>query len=275
MSSTPTALKYYFGGELAVLLSQRISEIYPAFPSQAFVKEVESLVEGLELKARVAVIAEQLRNALPEDYAIAVKHLMNLLGPENETEQGMFTNGYFLMPVAYFVERYGLEHFELSMLALYEITKRHTSEYAIRPFLAAYPLEALNKLQQWVKDDNLHVRRLVSEGTRPRLPWAKRLPVILGDPTVHLSLLEPLLHDSSFYVRKSVANHLNDLCKDYPRITLDWLAAHIHPIQASNPNGWSDVDKNQLWIARHSLRTLIKSNDQEAVRWLVSISGEG
>ncbi|WP_010273185.1 DNA alkylation repair protein [Paenibacillus senegalensis] len=276
MSGSASALKYYFGKELAVRLSEEISVLEPDFPSQHFIQEVQSRVDGLELKARVAVIAEQLRRTLPKDYSAAVRLLLKLLGPENESEQGMFTNGYFLMPVAYFVERYGLDHFELSMHAIYEITKRHTSEYAIRPYLTAYPQQSLNKLQQWAKDDNSHVRRLVSEGTRPRLPWAKRMPVILGDPNIHLSLLDVLLDDSSFYVRKSVANHLNDLSKDYPDITLDWLAARIRPNEnpADSTKTGTGKEKNSLWVARHALRTLIKSGDPGASRWLASVSGE-
>lgn len=166
----------------------------------------------------------------------------------------MFTNGYYFMPVAYFVEKYGLPYFELSMKALYEITKRHTSEYAIRPFLQLYTEDCLHRLRTWLHDPNLHVRRLVSEGTRPRLPWAKRIDVIQGDIANNLALLEPLLNDPSFYVRKSVANHLNDLTKYDKLRTLEWLDRHMGSGGDHFP-----------WIVKHAVRSLVKSGDDEAM----------
>ena len=173
-------LKNYFGRELALTLSDLIQPLVARFPVDSFVEAVTRQSESLELKGRVAMIAAELHQALAMPYEGSLEVLLDILGPENETEQGMFTNGYFLMPVAYYVERYGLQHFELSMHALYEITKRHTSEYAIRPYLLKYEDQCLERLKAWRTDSSLHVRRLVSEGTRPRLPWAKRIPVIKG-----------------------------------------------------------------------------------------------
>ncbi|KOR87539.1 DNA alkylation repair protein [Paenibacillus solani] len=252
--STTVQLKHYFNGELAVCLSSLISPYYPDFPVEIFVESVIKRVAPLELKQRVAVITDQLRQALPSDYSAAMNILLNILGPENETEEGMFNNGYFLMPVAYFVEKYGLKHFEISMHAMYEITKRHTSEYAIRPYLEVHLEDTLDQLNQWSCDANPHVRRLVSEGTRPRLPWAKRIHVIKGDPANNLALLEPLWDDPSFYVRKSVANHLNDLTKDYKEVTLNWLH---HRLECEG--------QHRTWMVRHSLRSLTKSGDPAAM----------
>jgi 3-methyladenine DNA glycosylase AlkC len=180
--------------------------------------------------------------------------LLKILGPENKTEEGMFTNGYFLMPVAYFVERYGLDHFDLSLHAMYEITKRHTSEYAIRPYLIANSDRCMTYFQNWIKDPNSHVRRLVSEGTRPRLPWAKKIPPLKNDVQNNLSLLEKLMCDSSRYVQKSVANHINDLTKDNPEAVLTWIQKHISDNHGTNPK-----------IIKHGLRTLIKSKDEHAL----------
>jgi len=250
------ALKLYFDGELAHRLSGLIKPLYPDFPSESFISGVESRIGPLELKARVRVIAEQLRQALPPSYPDALAVLLGILGPENDTEQGMFNNGYFLMPVAYFVEAYGLQHFELSMNALYEITKRHTSEYAIRPYIERYTDDGLNVLKQWTSDPNAHVRRLVSEGTRPRLPWAKRIGLIRGDIATHFALLEPLLDDDSLYVRKSVANHLNDLTKVDKQVTLDWISHRVQ-MGAANP-----------WIVKHALRSAVKTGDEAANRLL-------
>ncbi|MFB0845009.1 DNA alkylation repair protein [Paenibacillus oleatilyticus] len=258
MSET-AALKHYFGAELAHRLSGLIQPHASDFSAQAFADSVAEQVGPLELKGRVAVIADELRKALPPDYPEALRILLNILGPENETEEGMFKNGYFLMPVAYFVEKYGLPHFGLSMEALYEITKRHTSEYAIRPYLEHHLEDSLRLMNGWTHDPSLHVRRLVSEGTRPRLPWAKRIGVLRGDPAFNLALLEPLIDDPSLYVRKSVANHLNDLTKDHREITINWIRDRL------NRGG-----KHVVWIARHGLRSLAKSGDQEVVELLRS-----
>ncbi|WP_054957975.1 hypothetical protein [Paenibacillus dakarensis] len=247
-------LKHYFGVELAERLSSLIQPHYPDFPADIFINAVAVKSEPLELKGRVAVIAEQLQITLPSSYPEALLILLKILGPENETEQGMFTNGYFLMPVAYFVEKYGQEYFDISMNALYEITKRHTSEYALRPFLERYPDDSIKLLEFWQHDPNLHVRRLVSEGPRPRLPWAKRIGVLKGDPAHNLTLLECLLNDPSLYVRKSVANHLNDLSKDYKEITLDWLRDRIEQ---------DDIRVGR--VAHHGLRSLVKSGDRNAI----------
>jgi len=255
--TTHIALKYYFGIELAQRLSALITPYYPEFPSAAFAAAVANQTGPLELKGRVAVIAEQLHRALPASYPESVLILLKIVGPENETEQGMFTNGYFLMPVAYFVEKFGLEHFDISMNALYEITKRHTSEYAIRPFLQRYPDDSIRLLNIWRRDPNPHVRRLVSEGSRPRLPWAKRIVALKGDPAQNLDLLDLLWDDPSLYVRKSVANHMNDLTKDYKKTTLNWLRERIG-------RGGIHMD----WIARHGLRSLVTSGDKEALELL-------
>lgn len=251
----PLALKHYFGIELAERLSALITPHYPV--SASFIDAVADQSGPLELKGRVALIAEELRRALPANYPESIRILLKILGPENETEQGMFTNGYFLMAVAYFVEKYGLEHFTLSMNALYEITKRHTSEYAIRPFLQRYPDDSIRLLDLWSRDPNAHVRRLVSEGSRPRLPWAKRIDVLKGNPAHNLALLNLLWDDPSLYVRKSIANHVNDLTKDDKEATLEWLQERIE-------RGGMYTD----WIARHGLRSLLKSGDKEATELL-------
>jgi len=247
-------LKHYFGKELALRLAGLIQPVYPDFDSDQFVRAVERQVEPLELKARVRVIADELHRAIPLDYPDQIAVLLGILGPENENERGMFTEGYFLMPVADFVERYGLDHFRISMDALYEITKRHTSEYAIRPYLRRYPEVCMEMLEVWSRDANFHVRRLVSEGTRPRLPWAKRMDALMGDPLRNLALLEPLRDDASAYVRRSVANHLNDLTRDHRQVTLCWIAEKLNAGWAHGPG-----------VVRRALRTLVKRKDPDAL----------
>lgn len=251
------SLKYYFDQELALRLADLIQPQYPSFSKNAFVDAVSAGVEEKELKARVEVIADALKQYLPEDYEEALTILLNILGPENETEEGMFTKGYFLMPVAFFVEKYGLKNFDLSFQAMYEITKRHTSEFAIRPYLLTDVDRCMSYFQYWIKDPNPHIRRLVSEGTRPRLPWAKKMTPLKNDMQNNFYLLEQLMCDTSRYVQKSVANHINDLTKENSGAVLQWIQQYLSNNENINPR-----------MIKHGLRTLIKSKDEHAVELL-------
>lgn len=236
-------LKYYFDKELAKLLASKIKKEYKEFQSDSFISKVEKDVAGLELKGRVDAIATNLREYLPKKYDSAIKILLKILGPENKNEVGMFKEGYWLMPVAFFVEKYGLDNFETSVSAIHEITKRHTGEYAVRPFLEKYPNKMLKLMKKFSKDQNVHVRRLASEGVRPRLPWAKKLDQFIKDPKPILPILENLKEDSSLFVKKSVANNLNDILKDN------------HDIGMQVINKWSKSEnENTKWIIKHALR---------------------
>ena len=257
LSSESQPFKAYFGPPLVEDLAQRLLAVYPAFPADAFIAEVTPRLEPLELKGRVAAIAAGLRRHLPLAYPAAVGLLLAILGPPHGEAEGMFTDGWYLMPVAAFVEHYGLEHLDVSLQAMHAITQRHTAEFAIRPFLLRYPEQTLATLRVWACDPSFHVRRLVSEGTRPRLPWAARLPAFLADPAPVLELLEALKDDPSPYVRKSVANNLNDIAKDHPELVLATLARW--------QQGASD---ERRWIIRHALRTLVKQGHPEALRLL-------
>lgn len=250
----PKQLKDHFDRALAQRLAKLIEGVYPQFDGPGFVKQVAKQLKPLELKDRVAVMAQGLRDFLPEEYPRALAILTRILGPENPDEGGMFVHGFQLMPVEHFVGTYGLDDFDASMKALYEITKRFTAEFAIRPFLIRYEKETLKMLSLWVTDGNEHVRRLVSEGTRPRLPWAMRLPSFVHDPKPTLKLLEKLKNDPSEYVRRSVANHLNDITKDNPDLAVDVLAR------------WAKgASKERMWIIRHALRSLVKQGHTHAL----------
>jgi 3-methyladenine DNA glycosylase AlkC len=134
------------------------------------------------------------------------------------------------------------------------VTKRFTAEFSIRAYIDRYPERTLAVLRDWANDDNVHVRRLVSEGTRPRLPWAPRLRRFQADPTPVLELLEMLKDDPEEYVRRSVANNLNDISKDHPGLVValagDW---------------WSNGDSNRRRLVRHGLRTMVKAGDPGAL----------
>lgn len=258
------AFKYFFGAETAAVLGQSIVAVEPGFDLRGYVDEVAGAVEGLELKDRVKVMAAALRKRLPENYEDAVTLLLASLGPELSDAEGMFTHGWYLMPVARFVEEYGLDHSALSLHALQEITRRHTAEYAIRPYLTRYPTQTLAQLRVWTRHESFHVRRLVSEGSRPRLPWATRIDAFIRDPTPVLDLLDRMKDDTVPYVQKSIANNLNDITKDHPELVLETLG------------GWLEGEPapGRQWIARHGLRTLIKAGDQRALALLGSTGAE-
>jgi 3-methyladenine DNA glycosylase AlkC len=249
--------KNFLGLSLARELAEKISAVYPAFDADAFIAAVAARLEPLELKERAALMADALRHYLPSDFPAAAAILLAILGPDSGGSEGVANHSFWLMPVAAFVERHGLDYFDASVAAMYQITKRHTAEFTIRPFLLRYPEQSLAVLRQWVHDPNEHVRRLVSEGTRPRLPWGIRLPPFMADPTPALALLEQLKDDPSAYVRRSVANHLNDISKDNPHLVIATLQR------------WrQDAGDERLWIIRHALRSLVKAGDPDALALL-------
>ncbi len=248
-------LKYWFDKDLAKLLAGKIRSEYKTFDSRGFVRVISEGTPNLELKDRVELIADTLKERLPEDYQEAIRILKKILGPENEQETGMFTEGYWLMPVAKYVEKYGLYHYQTSIALIKEITKRNTGEYCIRPFIGRYPQRTLATMKKWSTDKNVHVRRLSSEGLRPRLPWAAKMDRFIEDPRPILEILENLKDDDSRFVQKSVANNLNDILRDNYQIGIQAIKKW-----ASN----SGPDRS--WIIKHALRNEIKKGNKEATR---------
>ncbi|MFM9968606.1 MAG: DNA alkylation repair protein, partial [Burkholderiales bacterium] len=176
------------------------------------------------------------------------------LGPKAEKIEGQGMAPFFYLPHTFFVAEFGLDFFEASMRAQYELTQRFTAEFSIRPFLQRHTQATLARLKDWANDPSEHVRRLVSEGTRPRLPWAPRLPAFQKDPRPVLALLELLKDDASLYVRRSVANNLNDIGKDHPELLVDvarrWLRG---------------ASEERRWVVNHALRFAIKRGDAGAL----------
>lgn len=214
-----------------------------------------------ELKDRCMQIVSAMEQTFPDDFERSAAIIEASLHPENEgtefkdsevNDDGI--QGWAIMAVQEFVGRNGLQHLDRSLELLKEMTKRLTSEFGIRYFLDAFPYETLKKMQGWVKDPNPNVRRLVSEGTRTRLPWGMRLNRFIADPSPVIPLLECLKDDSSEYVRRSVANNLNDLSKDHPDIVVKIARCW-----------WSAGDGNRRKLIRHALRTLIKKGDPGAL----------
>ncbi|MCB0700081.1 MAG: DNA alkylation repair protein [Chitinophagaceae bacterium] len=248
-------IKDWFGVNLAELLSKKISAGYPGFNDKAYIAAVRKAYSPLEYKDRLALHAIELNNHLPANYEDALSILLDTLGPENPEETGMFTNYWWIMPIAHYVQEYGQGSFDLSMKAIYEITKRNTGEFAIRPYISQDPKAALKYMKRWAKDKNFHPRRLASEGLRPKLPWAKKLTVFLDEPQPVFDILELLKEDSSKFVQKSVGNHLNDMLKERPKPTMALLkewAKSKHP--------------STKWIVKHALRNLVKQGDETALK---------
>lgn len=194
---------------------------------------------------RVRHIAGALHPALPADYAAALEVIAAMVP--------RLTHGFQAVAVTEYVARYGLDDFDRSMNALAKLTRFGTAEFAIRPFLAEDADRTLAVMARWTGSDDEHVRRLASEGARPRLPWAARVTALKADPTRAAHILEALKADPAIYVRKSVANHLNDIAKDHPEWLLDRLAE------------WPKDDPHTVWIIRHALRTLIKQGEPRAL----------
>ncbi len=217
----------------------------PRFDRAAFLTAATDGLDALSIMERVRHIADALRPALPADYAAALE-VIAAMAPQ-------LTHGFQAVAVTEYVARYGLDDFGRSMDALANLTRFGTAEFAIRPFLAQDADRALAMMARWTGNDDEHVRRLASEGCRPRLPWAARVPALKADPTRAAHILEALKADPSLYVRKSVANHFNDIAKDRPDWLLDRLA------------DWPNDDPHTAWIIRHALRTLIKQGEPRAL----------
>jgi 3-methyladenine DNA glycosylase AlkC len=253
---TSSALKNLFDTALLKRISSSIANVYPKFNSKSFL-QITSALQKLEMKPRALLIRDQLRKNLPEDYPKALDILLSSL--EKDT-----LSGFDLWPYTEFVQTYGLEHLQISLNALQKMTPRFTAEWAIRPFITKYPKETMKFLLQCSHSRDEHVRRWACEGTRPRLPWGSRLQDFVKDPSPTLPILEELKFDSSLYVRKSVANHLNDIAKDHPAVVIDILQRWKEEAKGD------DVAKIN-WIIHRALRTLIKEGHSKALG-LVGVS---
>jgi 3-methyladenine DNA glycosylase AlkC len=242
---------------LIASLADALSRVHPPLSKRRFVADGLLGLDALELTARGNHIAEVMRRHLPEDYAVALRLLLASLGAELEHAEGFGMAPFRYLPHVCFVARYGLEHFEPSMQAQLELTKRFSAEFSIRGFIVRYPEQTYSRLQEWACHPNVHVRRLVSEGTRPRLPWAPRLRDYQRDPTPVLALLELLKDDPERYVQRSVANNLNDISKDHP----ERVVAVCRAWTVGAPEG-------RRWIVKHALRSLIKRGHPGALSLL-------
>ncbi|MDO6964761.1 DNA alkylation repair protein [Rhizobium alvei] len=252
-------LKNLFSEELVRWMVYHLARQLPATDSHRLFHSIIDAFPALELKARAQWIADRLHEVLPNDAGERLAILEAMLHPdgldhhdEGSDEKGLC--GWAVMPLTLLVGQRCLTNFDAAMHSLKVMTQRFSSEFGIRYCLRQDPERAISIMAGWTGDPNRHVRRLVSEGARPRLPWAMQLPSLIADPSPGLDLLERLKDDPDQYVRRSVANHLNDISKDHPDLVVEraeaWMA------------GATDERRSLL---RHGLRTLIKKGDPQAL----------
>jgi 3-methyladenine DNA glycosylase AlkC len=242
---TSPALKEIFNAERLRHIAAEMTAVYPGFNAKGFLKLANNGLAELSVMQRLARVSECLHAVLPAGYEASLA-LLRELAPR-------LNSGFVSMCLPHYVATYGADRFELSMEALKYFTAFGSSEFAIRHFLRADMQRSLKLMHDWSLDANEHVRRLASEGSRPRLPWSFRLEQIQADPRLAAAILDNLKADPSLYVRKSVANHLNDITKDHPEWVLDLI------------EGWSLDNPHTAWIARHALRSLIKQGNLRAL----------
>lgn len=256
--------KNVFNRDLIAHMSAQFFRQSSRFDRQRFVQLASEGIEALEFKQRSNHIRAALSLCLPDDFTKASAILTGALCPENEADISQPSGGtegirgWAILPMADYVAHEGLEDFDRGMDILQELTKRSTAEFAVRAFLLADTERAMKHVHRWARSPNLHVRRLASEGIRPRLPWGTRLGMFVDDPSPILPILNLLKDDPEDYVRRSVANNLNDIAKDHPdlvaEIATDWLAGKPGPLRRR--------------LVRHACRTLIKKGHQPTLQAL-------
>ncbi|MBV1876783.1 MAG: DNA alkylation repair protein [Pseudomonadales bacterium] len=227
-------------------LAKAIGVQQPTFPQAGFVTSVlDQSWSNRELKDRMKHIRGCIQAALDLPY----EQSLAILKPAS---QGF--GGFEGMLFPDFVEAYGLNNWDASMVALAHFTQSSSAEFAVRPFILQAPELMMQQMLEWSEHSSEHVRRLATEGCRPRLPWAQALPLFKQDPALIMPILDNLHNDTSLYVRRSVANNLNDIAKDNPAIVIDWVSR------------FKGQNKETDWLIRHGCRTLLKQAHPEALK---------
>ncbi len=256
------AFKNLINPQTVQAVAHHLHRVWPAFPRSRFEGLALQGLDELEFKARAVHLSHALQACLPENFLQAADLLQaslkvvptpvfehdpdDDLGSLSTDDTGL--GGWALWAFGGYTARCGLDQPERALALLHALTQRFTAEFAIRPFIVAHPERVYATLAQWQHDPSAHVRRLVSEGSRPRLPWGLRLQHLVKDPRPTLPLLHQLQDDPSAYVRRSVANHLNDIAKDHPELLVHWLETHL-------PG--ATLPRQRL--LRHASRSLIKA----------------
>ncbi|MBE2286501.1 MAG: DNA alkylation repair protein [Prosthecobacter sp.] len=242
----PAQLKEWFNEARHRSIARELGAISPRFDEKTFLKLTLDGLAGRSLMQRLNQCALAVNEALPGTFQQKVRVLQKLAPRLGHEFVAVFLGD--------FVANFGLDDFDFSMEALRFFTVFGSSEFAVRPFIVADQKRALRIMQTWAAHADEKVRRLASEGSRPRLPWGMRLSSLVRDPLPTWTILEALKDDGSLFVRRSVANHLNDITKDHPEFVLQRLEA------------WDLDQAHSAWIARHACRTLIKRGHPRALK---------
>ncbi|HRP06531.1 MAG TPA: hypothetical protein PLV87_16585 [Opitutaceae bacterium] len=256
-------LKTLLDTEAVDCLAQNLSLVYPNFEVELFRQDAVDGLAPLGLMQRGQHIAIALRRHLPGVYREAIGIILDSLTPMHTDADEFGLAEFFYLPHGFFISNFGTDRkhnggvdpFETSMTALYALTTRSTSEFAIRTFLIQHQDRMLSQIMEWTHDPNPHVRRLCSEGTRPRLPWAKRIPSLISNPRLTAPILEALKNDSSLYVRRSVANHLGDIAKDHPDTAFEICERWLR----------EDPSPELKWVILHAVRHPAKKRNVSAL----------
>ncbi|AUP81393.1 DNA alkylation repair protein [Flavivirga eckloniae] len=247
----PELLKNLYNTEFFNRLTTSVQEIVPDFNKTSFLKNIyDSEWENRELKQRMRHITLVFKDHLSDDFSLNVEIILKLIPAlEKNGFKAESHLGFIFFPD--FIEIYGLEHYQTSIKAFEIITQFVSCEFAVRPFIIKYPDDMLKQMVLWSNHKKRSVRRLATEGCRPRLPWAMGIPSLKQNPAPIIPILETLKNDPSEYVRRSVANNLNDISKDHPNTVISLVKK------------WQGKSKETDWVIKHASRTLLKQGNPE------------
>src|SRR5690349_23449689 len=245
----PELLKNIYHTLFFEQFTDAVKAVLPSFKKEAFLNQIfDPEWESKALKQRMSHIAVTLKDHLPGSYKENIKHIIRVI--DRLKQDGVKENSLAYMFLPQFVSQYGQDDLKTSLKAIETITQFTSCEFAIRPFLLKHQKEVMQQMLQWSRHSNHLVRRFSSEGCRPRLPWAMAIPALKKDPSDIIPILENLKADSSLFVRKSVANNLNDIAKDNPQVVIGLVQK------------WKGVSKETDWIVKHGSRALLKKADK-------------
>jgi len=256
----PEPLKNQFNEHLIRGMSKHFQAHAASFDADGFYTMASSNLSALELKQRSEHIVKAMLVYLPSDFIQASEVILASLSPAKDGDIFAATvdetgiAGWAIMPMTHYVGLQGQHHVALAMTLLKELTKRFSAEFGVRFFLHDHAEETMRAVKIWAQDSNRHVRRLASEGIRPRLPWAAQIPQFIMDPSPVIEVLELLKDDKEAYVRRSVANNLNDIAKDHPDLVADIVEAWMQ-----------GASEERFKLLRHACRTLLKQGNQRVL----------
>lgn len=245
--------KDWYSPEYVRILCSVINPNDTRFSSKALCRDYKRVCDDLELKARLTRIAELLDESLECSFQEKLEVLSGVFGPPLESESGVFTEGFYIYPISQFVELFGERDLEASLSCIYEMTQRFTGEWAVRTIANSDEKLTMKCVKRWSKDENFHVRRLASEGLRPRLPWGKKIVWVDESPEKLIPIYTRLRNDKVLYVRRSVANSMGDIIKLDSELAFEtfenWLGEKL--------------TIENLWVIKHAIRTPVKKGDRQ------------